>query len=177
MKLQATARGTGNGQPGLLASSRLPTPACAASTTWATSSGGWANCRSTEHETLRATHERMLEKGAESLGQTRQRQPWSTCVTRAAQPPRCWTAEAPACLVPGQRRRAGDHAHAVASPGVGKTHRARGAAAGHRHGLHLDEQPHRRLVLSGASSQWKARARAISRPWSTQPVRQPVVVV
>ena len=80
--------------------------------------------------------------------------------------------EAPARAVPGQPRRARDHADAAAGPAGRRQDAFRApavAAARHRHGLRLDELAHRRLGAVAAhrrNGRAHARARS-SRPWST----------
>jgi ATP-dependent Lon protease len=134
---------------------------CAVCTARRCRKSGSTSCRPRSTSTLRSTYERMLEKGPERF----QVKPSGLPVMDHLYDELPNFSEvlddvqAPARAVPGQPRRAGDHADAAAGPAGHRQDalRARGlAAAGHRHGLHLDEfSLTAGWVLSGASSQWK----------------------
>ena len=129
-----------------------------------------------EHENLRATYERMLEKGPERFQVKPSGLPAMDHLYD----------ELPnfdevlddlkrqLVLCTRQPRRAGDHADAAAGPAGHRQdpfRAARVAAAGHRAGLHLDELADRRLGAQRsrpANGRARGRARS-SRRWSTAP--------
>ena len=141
------------------------------------SRSAWTSCRPREHETLRATYERMLEKGPERFQVKPSGLPamdhlydelpnfHEVLDDLKRQLALCTDSRDALEITPMLL---------LGPPGIGKTHfaRARVAAAGHRPGLHLDEFAHRRLGAQRRRQPVEgraARARS-SRRWSTAPM-------
>ena len=149
-------------------------PACARSTACDDVERRLTKLPPKEHESLRATYERMLEKGPERF----QVKPSGLPAMEHLYDELPNFAEV-LDDVKRQLALCQDSRDALeitpqlllGPPGVGKTHFARRAvdAAGHRHGLRVDELAHRRLGAVGrVHRNGKARGPArCSRRWST----------